>query len=192
MSKAVLISIRPEWCQLIANGEKTIEVRKTRPRLDTPFECYIYCTLPKYPHEDFICTDYQSPPFYGGGKVIGKFTCDRIYELEAEKCPGGSYHAKGQDRATTNMIARQSCLDIKEMHDYLHGKKGYAWHISNLVLYDTPKKLECFRKLCPEELGCESCAMYTENADSCGNEALRLHRAPQSWQYVRDTKNEQK
>ena len=190
MSKAILISIRPEWCQLIANGEKTIEVRKTRPRLDTPFECYIYCTRPKYPHEDFMCTDYPKPQFYGGGKVIGKFTCNRIYELEAENCPGGSYHAKGQDRATTNMIARQSCLDIKEMHDYLHGKKGYAWHISNLVLYETPKKLECFRKLCPEELGCESCAMYNENEERCGNEALQFCRGPQSWQYVRDTKDE--
>ena len=33
MSKAVLISIRPKWCELIANGKKTIEVRKSRPNL---------------------------------------------------------------------------------------------------------------------------------------------------------------
>lgn len=32
MKKAVLISIRPEWCQKIASGEKTIEVRKNRPK----------------------------------------------------------------------------------------------------------------------------------------------------------------
>lgn len=190
MSEAVLISIRPEWCQLIANGEKTIEVRKTRPRLDTPFECYIYCTLSKYPHEDFICTDCPKPQFYGGGKVIGKFTCDRIYELEAENSYGGSYHAKGQDRDTTNMIARKSCLDLKDMHDYLHGKKGYAWHISNLVLYGTPKKLECFRKLCPEGLDCESCAMYSENEERCGNEALQFCRGPQSWQYVEELEHD--
>ena len=30
MSKAVLISIRPKWCEKIINGDKTIEVRKTR------------------------------------------------------------------------------------------------------------------------------------------------------------------
>ena len=76
--RAVLISIRPKWCEKIINGDKTIEVRKTRPKLDTPFKCYIYCTLPKYPHEDFIATDYPRPQFYGGGKVIGEFTCDRI------------------------------------------------------------------------------------------------------------------
>lgn len=47
MSKAVLISIRPEWCEKIVNGRKTIEVRKTRPKMDTPFKCYIYCTKPE-------------------------------------------------------------------------------------------------------------------------------------------------
>ena len=54
MSKSVMISIRPKWCEKIVNGEKTIEVRKTRPKLNTPFRVYIYCTLPKYPHEDYI------------------------------------------------------------------------------------------------------------------------------------------
>lgn len=58
--KAVLISIRPEWCQKIVNGQKTIEVRKTRPKMDTPFKCYIY-----------KC---------GNGKVIGEFLCDQIIE----------------------------------------------------------------------------------------------------------------
>lgn len=42
MSKAVLISIRPKWCEKIVSGEKTIEVRKTRPKMETPFKCYIY------------------------------------------------------------------------------------------------------------------------------------------------------
>ena len=34
--KSVLISIQPKWCELIANGGKTIEVRKTKPKIDTP------------------------------------------------------------------------------------------------------------------------------------------------------------
>ena len=33
MSKAVMLSIRPKWMEKIASGEKTIEVRKTRPKL---------------------------------------------------------------------------------------------------------------------------------------------------------------
>lgn len=54
MSAAILLSIRPEWIDKILSGEKTIEVRKSRPRLDTPFKCYIYCTKPKFEHEDFF------------------------------------------------------------------------------------------------------------------------------------------
>ena len=61
MSKAVLISIRPEWAQKIMAGRKTIEVRRTRPKMDTPFKCYIY-----------KC---------GNGKVIGEFLCDEIINI---------------------------------------------------------------------------------------------------------------
>ena len=45
--KSILISIQPKWCELIASGKKTIEVRKTRPKLETPFKCYIYETKGK-------------------------------------------------------------------------------------------------------------------------------------------------
>lgn len=48
MKKAVLISIRPQWCAKIASGEKTIEFRKSRPELKKPFKCYIYCTKADY------------------------------------------------------------------------------------------------------------------------------------------------
>ncbi len=44
---AVLLSVRPKWCELIASGKKTVEIRKTRPKIETPFKCYIYCTKPK-------------------------------------------------------------------------------------------------------------------------------------------------
>lgn len=42
MSKAVLLSIRPNWCKMIWAGMKEVEVRKTRPTLETPFKAYIY------------------------------------------------------------------------------------------------------------------------------------------------------
>ena len=59
--KAVLISIRPKWCEKIISGEKTIEVRKTHPKMKPPFKCYIYQT--------------------GKGGVIGEFVCDEIFDL---------------------------------------------------------------------------------------------------------------
>ena len=36
--KAVLISIRPEWCLLILLLKKFLEIRKTRPKIDGPFK----------------------------------------------------------------------------------------------------------------------------------------------------------
>lgn len=44
--KCVMLSIRPKWCEKIASGEKTIEVRKSAPK-EVPFKCYIYCTKAK-------------------------------------------------------------------------------------------------------------------------------------------------
>ena len=52
--KSVLISIKPKWCELIANGKKTVEVRKSRPKIETPFKCYIYCTKIKNTHIDMF------------------------------------------------------------------------------------------------------------------------------------------
>lgn len=57
---AVLISIRPEWCKLIAEGKKTVEVRKSAPLFATfPFKCYIYESRDRK-------------------AVIGEFVCDCI------------------------------------------------------------------------------------------------------------------
>lgn len=181
MSKAVMISIRPKWCEKICRGEKTVEVRKTRPKLNTPFRVYIYCTLPKYPHEDFIATDYPKPQFYGGGKVIAEFTCDRIYELET-RSPGSSYYVKGEDQPTTNAVARQSCLSLRDMHEYLQAKVGYGWHISDLVIYDKLKELGEFKGLCNVDADCCACPYYNYTKMDCDGRTIK--RPPQSLCYV--------
>lgn len=60
MSKAVLISIKPKWCDLIRRGRKTVEVRKTCPKLELPFKVYIYETV---------------DGGRGSGLVFGEFVC---------------------------------------------------------------------------------------------------------------------
>ena len=202
MSKAVLISIRPKWCEKIVNGEKTIEVRKTCPKLQTPFKCYIYCTniRPFLVWGDVFrgdwFTEFTRISGYSraeadkiwdvfNGHIVGEFTCDRIYELET-KARGGSYYVKGGDQPTTNDVARQSCLTLKDMHEYLKGGTGYGWHISDLRIYDQPRELTEFRRSCPNDLYCEACAMYSNNNGICNNGALPLRRPPQSWCYVEE------
>ncbi len=189
MSKAVMLSIRPKWCEKICSGEKTIEVRKTRPKLETPFKVYIYCTLPKYPHEDFIATDYPKPQFYGGGKVIGEFTCDRIFPINV--FDNGSI----QNWLFEHM--KRSCFTYEELAGYIgNGKTGHGWHISNLVIYDTPHDLGEFSPVriykaddgtCPTRRVACSFQRYDYNHDGsinlveCGRP---LEHPPQSWCYV--------
>lgn len=213
MAKAVLISIRPEWVEKIANGEKTIEVRKTRPKLETPFKCYIYCTqasvryqticgchalnsdeLYRHPEQGIkhgysielmLCENYTKDNFLNG-KVIGEFICDRIYELET-RSPGGSYYVKGEDQPTTNDVARQSCLTLKDMHEYLQSKVGCGWHISDLKIYDKPRELREFKKINRDcfyaELG-----IAKRDCPDCKNSGCFLQRPPQSWRYVEELK----
>lgn len=138
MSKAVLISIRPEWCQKIMEGRKTIEVRKTRPKMNPPFKCYIY-----------KC---------GNGKVIGEFLCDQIININ------------GAGRIPSD-AARPTCLEPAELHQYLGAATGFGWHISNLKIYDTPRKLSEFTGL-------------REMKD--GFELSLIERPPQSWRYVEE------
>lgn len=187
MDKAVLISIRPEWVGKIITGEKTVEIRKTRPKMETPFKCYIYRTKGTASH--IINGEWVQGKWVQmevGGTIIAEFTCDRIYEL-GRHSPGGSYYVKGEDQPTTNDVARQSCLTLRDMHEYLQAEKGYGWHISKLEIYDTPKELTEFHtwkkcKSCSKS-GYESTAcIYDENCMV----PVALTKAPQSWCYVQD------
>ena len=178
MSKAVMLSIRPKWCEKICSGEKTIEVRKTRPKLETPFKVYIYCTLPKYPHEDFIATDYPKPQFYGGGKVIGEFTCDRIDWITHIGYTGipNLVETRICDAATMRTspvggLLNAACLTPKMLNDYLAWGDGYGWHISDLRIYDETRELSEFTGLRNTRFGA---APYD------------IKRAPQSWGYVQE------
>lgn len=188
--KSVLISIRPEWCRKIISGEKTIEVRKTRPKLDLPFKCYIYCSMPRVevPHQILELHGSNGNSCLANGKVIGEFVCDRII-------PGSwSYNLRtcsGELLASTLYGLKGCCLTDAEIIAYGQGndKRGghvFGWHISDLNLYRVPRELQEFRQVCPKDLRCESCAMYREHEGACGNEALRLLRPPQSWMYVEE------
>lgn len=74
--KAVLLSIRPEWCVKILNGEKTVEIRKNRPKLKPPFKCYIYCT--KAPKK--LITIFRDGDVFGdGGK--SRMTRKEMFDL---------------------------------------------------------------------------------------------------------------
>lgn len=163
MSKSVMLSVRPKWCDKIISGEKTVEVRKTRPKLETPFKCYIYCT--------------QSGVALGAwgkhGKAIGEFTCDRIDRLAPANEPYGIYDIDDD-------YVLQTCLENGALWDYGHGTPLYGWHVSNLRIYDEPRELSEFER--PYE--CNECdAKWATECNACHEEG-KIKRPPQSWCYV--------
>lgn len=148
MSKSVMISIRPKWCGKICSGEKTIEVRKTRPKLQPPFKCYIYCTKDtkmqwwtgsRYSYAD----DHSHNAFdkCGNGKVIGEFVCDCVTPLY-NVCTDDWKRLTGGLHRIEKELVNQACLTEAQLHTYAGGKNCFAWHISNLKIYDTPKDLD--------------------------------------------------
>lgn len=138
--KSVLISIKPKYVELIANGNKTIEVRRTRPKIDTPFKCYIYCTKGEnlWLTQKGVKSKTELAGYLMNGKVIGEFVCDNIYQIKNQY---SGFVIANATQGETNEIARQSCLDYDDMVSYLVDKDGYGWHISDLVIYDEPKVL---------------------------------------------------
>lgn len=190
--KAVLLSIRPNWCKLIWSGMKTVEVRKTRPKLETPFKVYIYCT--KAPQRlitifkdgeetmdgeihngnpVFIKCDELLPDSVRGKSqmVIGEFICDDIRRIGPEYCIV---------KEDIESAISGSCLTVPQVKDYAGWKSGmsyadlkdlYGWHISDLKIYDRPRPLSDFTRLRATKFGCEP---------------VDIERPPQSWYYVED------
>ena len=211
MSKAVLISIKPTWCELIASGKKTVEVRKTKPKLETPFKVYIYATEPRNKRDLGLCLDdgkvgliYRWNYDYAhrhkmpilSGKVIGEFVCDWI-RREREVADG-----------LVDVVLRDtSCVSARELVEYANGKELYSWHISDLVIYDKPKELsELYVEGDCDCMDCKNCAWFDRgngyNVEDDCNLAYKgvaehksykpIIRPPQSWCYVEEADNEQR
>lgn len=188
--KAVMISIQPKWCGLIASNNKTLEIRKTRPKIETPFKCYIYCTQDEkqrfWTGACYAYTDEHSHNAFdkcGNGKVIGEFVCDCIMR-----------HC---EMSNADIAEQQGRIRREELLAYSGGKELFGWHISNRKIYSQPKELSEFYTKCNE--ACEECDLWQKmrvNADEYDMDcSSNLHgykllkRSPQSWCYVKPLDN---
>lgn len=182
--KSILMSIRPQWCEKIVNGQKTIEVRKSAPK-ETPFKAYIYetkgTTETPWVDEDghFI--------YKGRGQVIGEFVCNKV-----ERFSVGSLRSDD--------IEKLACLSYNEMINYFYkpeeldgntAKQGYALHITDLKIYDKPKELSEFVSVHEKDF-CDECGVAWEswNGDyHCTQkycDGYHISRPPRNYIYVQD------
>lgn len=191
--KAVLISIRPNWCELIWSGMKTVEVRKTRPTLETPFKAYIYCTG----HDSWIIKSPKAGVQKMDSRVIGEFICDDIRRIGPEYCVV---------KEDIESAIAGSCLTVPQIKDYAGWKSGlsyadlkdlYGWNISGLKIYDKPRDLDEFSRFgfCGMNgtgvCGNEGCEYYEPSGNymeppTCAIDGCYLKRPPQSWCYVEE------
>ena len=218
--KSVLISTRPKWCEKICHEigtdksgkpiyEKSIEVRKTKPSIPTPFKVCIYQTRSR---DNAIYRRYKVDDLRSG-KVIGEFICDKVDEYTFS-------HYEAEYRVT-HVEQKVMCLNQPELIRYGKGKTLYGWHISQLKIYDKPKELSEFYKIGAkslEELDDELCrycaptnygkrrvhlvpnagAAFCEG-DYCEEayqkylaQNFALTRPPQSWCYVEELEKRKK
>lgn len=201
--KSVLISIKPKWCELIASGKKTIEVRKTRPKIEIPFKVYIYCTHARNPirdsgrilmYEDDLaltnrwgqgklvenpCGTMMEGEFFLNGKVIGEFLCNKIDKVDVID-DGFMTYIRVNQKADM-FVTQETCLEIDELQKYLDNKTGYGWHISDLVIYDKPKELSDFSNG-------SSTLSFSKTKDGFPLKYSGMTRPPQSWCYVEESK----
>ena len=171
--KSILISIKPEWVAKILNYEKFIEIRKTMPKCDFPIDVYIYCTKGK-PR----IVDLRDDAFYLGcsprlnGKVVAKFTLNKVEEI------------KFNDKN----IQEQSCLSEDELFNYLFDntpyqedmRKGYAWHIDNLEIFDKPKELKEFYMVGKMQSYKDCQHLLSKNDEKY----YKLTKAPQNYVFI--------
>ena len=212
--KKILLSVRPKYCELIFNGKKTIEVRRTRPKLEPPFEVLVYETKGQFIKSvKGACTTYG----YGRGKVIGSFICDKITGYESEFWDDDTYERiqepweppdfseygeyeydtigiNGEFYGAGVELSKQSCLSWNELRSYVGQgiRNFYGWHITEPKLFDKPKEFyelyaPCKKNKQTADENCKGCS-YAYKGVTTGEIYCdnALTRPPQSFCYVED------
>ena len=184
--KSILLSIKPQWVAMILNEEKTIEVRKQFPKYYVGW-VYIYCTKDK---KNYLHWDWYDPPFVEeewfvsnipdiwdddrkningpfNGKVIARFWCDKVEEIDLVDRWDWKYETETKRE---DDLLNYSCLTREELDNYLKEKLGYAIHFSKLEIFDRPKYLTEYYKY------------YVETEKSIYYQVLT--KAPQNYCYI--------
>lgn len=193
--KAILISIHPQWVELILNLIKKDEIRKGTAigkainrliKEQGVAPMLIYCTkrspwiywnegVAKLNNGQGCIRGYKSLR-NDNGKVVARFNATAEEIICRPICGEWECYTKTQGYSE---IAKASCLKNKEIVHYLKGKNGTAIRISNLEIFDKPKELKDF-------------LTYSHTISGIGFKGepkefkvlKPLTRAPQSWQYI--------
>lgn len=208
--KAVMLSLRPQWCEKIFNGEKTIEVRKSRPFLDMPFKVLIYCTKQKltktkcmnsylHKNEPKACKKYgeiekwchigdvhvnsNTPWSFRSYGMHGKVIGSFVCDRIVDIQISGDDCGNYWHEWSDESDISDMCLSYEELEMYLGQQVGYGWHITEPKLFDKPREIEKFIRGCDDMLD----PQFGSYCGYCPQPCF-LKRPPQSWCYVEEEK----
>lgn len=192
----ILASIKPYYYYLIAEEKKKIEVRKTALK-NLPQDIAFYMSKDEKSFAK-IPKEFQEKYREHFGKVGMKVVCDKVdaynfheglTEFNSMGLPlriYGSYLIFADDY-------KSMCLSYDEVKSYGNRKIIYGWHISDLKIYDKPKELSEFYRMCKKPCkpskGRILC-LTTKSLKMNGCEGkISITRPPQSYMFVKELKS---
>ncbi len=178
MKKSILMAFSPYQYYLIAEGIKTIEIRKRIPK-SKDWDGMIFCYMREY-DKSFLRIPKELQEKYRGhfGKVGMLISCEHCDGYPYDEhvvfpCPAYDGDDSSIDAGAGYWITSgdldKACRTHEELIAYGKGKTLYGLHITDLLLYSNPKDWYGF--LTPSDTGGVSGNHY-------------LSRPPYSWQYV--------
>ena len=186
--KDILVSLKPYYYYLIGEGIKTDEIRKSMPKADDwSKNGWFYMSKDEKSFEK-IPKEFQEKYRKHFGKVGLKFVCDRIDEYTNYSLEEQRGHIQRREK-----LLRNACLTLRDWYNYIGNytsDKGYAWHITDLVIYDKPKELWELKKECigyvrnDEDWCLETCPEY--ELGGCDGRYKPIYTPPMSWCYVEE------
>ena len=107
----VMLAIRPKWLRLIFQGEKSVELRKSRPNTAEPF----------------LVDLYETKSGSGKGAVVGQCLC--------------YFAARVTKPSEMTALQESSCVTTAEMRKYSAQRHICAWYISSVQEFKEPHPL---------------------------------------------------
>ncbi len=134
--KSIILSIHPQWAELIYSGEKTFELRKRVPQKVSRFyqsknQKKGYARFSKYLTCAPIVYLYET----GTGLVTGYFTLGNIYGVDMCEMTG----------KTSRLITKHSCVPWTDVLSYYKGCFSlFVWIVQRPERFKEPKSLASF------------------------------------------------
>lgn len=202
--KAIMISIHPQWVELILNFIKKDEIRKgtaigkaiTRLIKEQGVApMLIYCTKKEYLYRTNKGYFSSKKPLTVGkgteytfaysdeGKVVARFNATAEH-IEYETC---SRDISGWWKDDGKMYNhKDACLTYEQMFNYVGGGEGTVIHINNLKIFDKPKEISEFKQeynYFAKNKNCSGCPRKNCDSGSCVVTKF-ITRAPQSFCFI--------